>query len=297
MTNPPTPRAMGALPYARMNGIGNAILVVDGRGHPALDGEAAREIAWRPGFSFDQLMVVEVAKDPGSEAFVTIFNADGSRAGACGNGMRCVAWYLTEASGESATVVETAGGLLACRRDDEWRFTVDMGAPHFDWRRIPLGEPVSDTRAVVLDAVPTEIAALGPVSVVGMGNPHAVFWLGAGTATPDVAALGPVVECHPLFPDRVNVSFARVEAPDRIRLDVWERGAGRTLACGSAACATLVAAVRGERASRRAAVTQAGGTLVIEWREADGHVLMGGPVELERRGWLERPMASAGRRA
>ncbi len=265
-----------------MNGIGNRILVADLRAGGVIDGAAAVRIGREPGRAFDQLMVLHPPRTAGTDALVDIFNADGSRAGACGNGTRCVAWALLRGTDRREVAVETEAGVLACRRDDAWTFTVDMGAPRFGWRDIPLRDAVENTRAVTLD--PATDASVGPASLLSMGNPHAVFFLPPEGTGPDLATLGPTLERHPLFPERANISFARVVARDRIRLDVWERGAGLTRACGSAACATAVAAVRTGRADRRTAIDLPGGTLAIHWREADDHVLMTGPVELEGEG-------------
>lgn len=262
-----------------MNGIGNRILVADLRGGGAIDGAGARRIGRQPGRAFDQLMVLHPPRTAGTDAFVDIFNADGSRAGACGNGTRCVAWALLRGTDRVEVAVETAAGVLACRREPDGLFTVDMGAPRFGWRDIPLREPVADTRAVVLPAAPA--GTPGPASMVDMGNPHAVFFPDPAAPAPDLATLGPALERHPLFPERANISFARVTARDRVGLDVWERGAGLTRACGSAACAVAVAGVRAGRTDRRVAVDLPGGTLGIRWREADDHVLMTGPVAFE----------------
>ena len=274
------------IPYAKMNGIGNAILVADLRGGSSLDAAAARRLAGEGRFAFDQLMAVGPAHSAGADAYVDIFNADGSRAGACGNGTRCVAWFLLRGGARKAVVVETPAGRLACRRDADLVFTVDMGLPRFGWRDIPLREAVVDTRAVRLEPSSEWSEAIGPAAVVDMGNPHAVFWIDPARPAPDLALAGPWLECHPMFPDRANISFARVLAPDRIALSVWERGAGATLACGSAACATLVAAAREGLTGRRATIVLPGGELTIAWRETDDHVLMTGPVELEHEGVL-----------
>lgn len=272
--------------YARMNGIGNAILIVDRRGQPPLDGAAARRLHGREGLAFDQLMALGSPRRPDSAAFVDIFNADGSRAGACGNGTRCVAWFLTEESGEATTAFETEGGLLACRRDGPWSLTADMGVPRFGWHDIPLRDAIEDTRAFALEPHAAWMEALGPCAGVSMGNPHAVFFLPPDASRPDLTHLGPALECHPMFPDRANISFARALASDHLALDVWERGAGRTRACGSAACASVVAGVRLGLVGRRARVDLPGGTLHVAWRPQDGHVLMSGPVELEASGEL-----------
>ena len=275
------------VPYAKMNGIGNAILVVDLRGGGTLDEATARAASGIDGCAFDQLMAIMDPRRGETAAFVAIFNTDGSRAGACGNGTRCVAWYLLEATSHPDVVVETEAGLLACERTGASTFTVDMGPPRLGWHDVPLRDAVEDTRAFALEPHAAWMDVLGPASAVGMGNPHVVFWLPPGKPLPDLRRLGPALEHHPMFPQRANVSFARAMARDAVALDVWERGAGMTLACGSAACATLVSGVRTGRTDRTAAITLPGGMLEITWRERDGHVLMSGPVQLEHRGLLD----------
>ena len=223
-------------------------------------------------------------RDPATLAYVRIFNNDGSEAEACGNGARCVADRLARESGAEALAIETVASRIACERLGEWRYRVDMGEPRFAWSEIPLAHAVEDTRRVQL-ALPG-LADYGPASVVNMGNPHAIFWLKDVAAIP-LERVGPRLETHPLFPEKANVSFAQITARDAITLRVWERGAGITLACGSAACATLVAAVRLGLTDRLARIALPGGELTIEWRQSDGRVLMTGPVEFEREIVLE----------
>jgi diaminopimelate epimerase len=264
-----------------MNGAGNEIVVLDLRGGDAvLTADQARAIHNMEGLAFDQLMAVFDARAAGTAAFVRIFNNDGSEAEACGNGTRCVAWLLMRDGGDGALVVETPAGLLACRREGPLSFRVDMGAPRLGWRDIPLADAVADTRRVDLALVGVGDAELRVASVVSMGNPHAILWV-RDLAAHDLAAAGPLLERHPMFPAKANISLAEIVARDQIRLRVWERGVGLTKACGSAACAALVAAVRDDLADRKARVSLPGGDLMIEWRQADDHVLMTGPVELE----------------
>ena len=213
-----------------------------------------------------------------------IFNNDGSEAEACGNGARCVADRLARENGATALAIETVAGRIACERLGEWRYRVDMGEPRFAWSEIPLAHAVADTLRVDL-ALPG-LADYGPASVVNMGNPHAIFWVKDVAAIP-LEIVGPRLETHPLFPEKANISFAEVRARDAITLRVWERGVGITLACGSAACATLVAAARLGLTGREARIALPGGELTIEWRESDGRVLMAGPVEFEREIVLE----------
>ncbi len=271
------------LRYAKMNGAGNSILVVDERGGiPAITGEMARALCAGP-LAFEQMMVLSDAAAPEFDAAVRIFNTDGSRAGACGNGTRCVAWFMAETGSGDALGLDVDGTAVSCRRVGPRVFAVDMGAPHFGWRDIPLGEAADTLQLDLGDAIAgTGLAAPAAVS---MGNPHVVFFVRDAAAI-DLPALGPRFERHPLFPDRANVSFAEVRGPEDILLRVWERGAGATLACGSAACATLAAAALRGLTGRRASVALPGGTLDIAWRD-DGHVTMTGPVELEHRGRLD----------
>lgn len=276
-----------------MNGIGNSILVVDLRETgTVLTGATAKAAGEQPTLHFDQLMAIEAPRRSGTDAFVDIFNVDGTRAGACGNGTRCVAWTMLRNSPRTDLLVETPGGTLACRRLGSRRFSVDMGAPHLDWQEIPLLEPVVDTAAVAMTDPPA--AALARFSAVGMGNPHAVFFVADPTSI-DLARLGPLLEHDPIFPDRANISFVRIVSRTHLRLRVWERGAGATLACGSAACAALVAGVRAGLTERQAQVSLPGGDLDIVWRTADQHVIMTGDVELEHEGVLPREVLDAGR--
>jgi diaminopimelate epimerase len=289
---PDTAAALAGAPLFRMNGLGNEIVVLDLRGRAAVaDSQVARLVGSRPGLSFDQLMTLNDSLTPGSAARVTIHNIDGSEAGACGNGMRCVAHVLLEGGGDDVTFAETGAGLLECRREGDMRYTVDMGAPRLGWRDIPLAVEVADTLHVALDTAPLLAGLPGDFTAVSMGNPHAVFFV-ADVEAHDLARVGPILERHPLFPERANISLAAVTARDALRLKVWERGAGLTLACGSGACAAAVAAARRGLTGRDVTVTLPGGDLTIRWR-ADDHVMMTGPVEMElatrfEAGWLER---------
>ena len=277
-----------------MNGAGNKILVLDLRGASlAPSPEEARAIARAPGLDYDQMMALSDPRNPGTAAFVRIYNNDGTFAGACGNGTRCVADRLCRELGVESVEVETEAGRIACERLGSWTYRVDMGAPRLTWDAIPLSRPVDDTRRVDLDwreGVP--LAALGPASAVSMGNPHAVFFV-RDLAEVDAAAWGAAIEVHPMFPQKANVTFAQVLSPGEVVAKVWERGVGLTLACGSAACATLVAASQLELMERKGTVRLPGGELVIEWRVGDGHVLMTGPVEFEGERVLDDAMFEA----
>ena len=279
------------IPFAKMNGLGNEIVLVDLRGstHVFTAGEA-RAIAARPQSRFDQMMVLHDPRTAGTEAYVRIYNTDGSEAEACGNGMRCVGWRVSQQTGRKDLVFETRAGVLDVTVASIARITVDMGRPRFGWQDIPLAEPFHDTRTIELQIGPIDKPILHSPSVVNVGNPHAVFWV-EDVAAYDLGRIGPMLENHPIFPDRANISLAHVTAPDAITLRVWERGAGLTKACGSAACATAVCAARKKLTGRKVTVTLPGGPLEIEWR-ADDHILMTGPVELEHEGALE-PAATA----
>lgn len=271
----------------KMNGAGNEIVVLDLRGKKAnaasVRPQDARAIGAAPGLFFDQLMVLSDSAREGVAARMKIFNIDGSLAAACGNGTRCVGWALMKDGGPASLRLESDAGILDVARQSEWRFTVDMGAPRLDWSAIPLAG-AADTLSVAL--APPVAGAPSHFTAVNMGNPHAVFFVDDARAI-DLATVGPRVERHPLFPERVNASFAQMRGPDDILLRVWERGAGATKACGTAACATLVAAARTGRGARAARVSLPGGDLDIVWREGDDHVLMTGPVEFESETVLE----------
>lgn len=266
---------------AKMNGLGNEILVLDMRGAGLrVSAAEVRAIARGEGLDFDQLMALEDPRSAGSEAFVSIYNKDGSEAGACGNGARCVAWTLMRDGVRKRLTIETAAARLQCERIGQWTFAVDMGRPRLAWSDIPLAKPFPDTRRIDIGVGPPDAPLLHGPSVVSMGNPHAIFFVEDVDAY-DLAKAGPLLEHHPIFPDRANISLAEVRSRAHLALRTWERGAGLTRACGSAACAALVAAVRDDRAERRAKVSLPGGDLAIEWRASDDVVVMTGPVELE----------------
>jgi diaminopimelate epimerase len=286
--------AMSALQnrtFVKMNGLGNEIVVLDLRAAPVpVTAAEARALA-RPGaVPFDQLMALYPPKTAGTEAFVRIFNSDGSEAGACGNGMRCIAALVARATGKKTLSFETPAGVAACEIESlPGRVTVDMGPPRFRWDEIPLAEEFRDTRAIELQIGPIDKPVLHSPSAVSMGNPHVIFWVD-DVETHDLARFGPMLENHPLFPERANISLAKVAGPDHLIVKTWERGAGLTRACGSAACAAAVAAARTKRTGRKVRVTLPGGDLAVEWRESDGHVLMTGPVEFEFEGTLSAAM-------
>ncbi|BAJ82165.1 MULTISPECIES: diaminopimelate epimerase [Acidiphilium] len=271
-----------ARPFLKMHGAGNDFVVLDARAHPLdLAPAAAARIADRHrGVGCDQIILIE--PDDGAAAFMRILNADGSESGACGNATRCVAALLAGETGARRLAIRTNAGLLPAEIKGPTLVEVDMGAPKLGWEDIPLAEP-ADTLSLRL--------ALGPVqnpAACSMGNPHATFFVDDLTHL-QIETIGPKLEHARLFPERANIGFARIDAPDRIRLRVWERGAGLTLACGSGACAALVNAHRRGLAARRAEIEMDGGTLTLTWRD-DGHVLMEGPVALVFEGELDAAM-------
>jgi len=271
--------------FVKMNGLGNEIVVVDLRGEKGLiSADDARAAAQPKGAPYDQLMALHAPRTPGTDGFVRIYNNDGSEAGACGNGMRCVAELIFKETGKRALTFETKAGLLNCWQGEAPLIsTVDMGAPRLAWNEIPLAEEFRDTRAIELQIGPIDKPILHSPSAVSMGNPHAIFWVEDVNGY-DLGKIGPLLENHPMFPERANISLARVASPEHVIVRTWERGAGLTKACGSAACAAAVAAARMRRTGRKVTVTLPGGDLGIEWRERDGHVLMTGPVEYEFEG-------------
>jgi diaminopimelate epimerase len=273
--------------FAKMNGLGNEIIVADMRGRAdRFTAEAARALHHDPATAFDQIMAIHDAEADGTDAFVRIYNNDGSEAGACGNGMRCVVQALAAETGKAVFTLQTIAGLLNAQEHEDGSISVDMGRPRLRWDQIPLEEEFADTTGIELQIGPIDAPVLHTPSVVNMGNPHAVFWVQDDVWSHDLARFGPLLENHPIFPEKANITVARVVDPEHIVMRTWERGVGLTQACGSAACATLVSAARKELTGRAATVTVPGGDLHIEWR-ADDHVIMTGPAEWEFAGRLD----------
>ena len=275
---------MKGIPFRKMHGLGNDFVVLDQRRDPVrIDAAAASALADRhTGIGCDQLILIEKPRHPDAQAYMGIRNADGSEAEACGNGIRCVAALLAAETGAARLRIETVAGLLDAEALADGRVTVDMGAAKTGWRDIPLAREM-DTERVDL--------ALGPLAepvCTSMGNPHATFFVADADAI-DLDELGPRLEHDKLFPERANIGVATVRDRATLRLRVWERGAGLTLACGSGACAAAVAAHRRGLIGRRATVVLDGGSLEIEWR-ADGHVLMTGPAALSFEGAFDRTL-------
>ncbi|MEZ5812401.1 MAG: diaminopimelate epimerase [Rhizobiaceae bacterium] len=273
--------------FAKMNGLGNEIIVADMRGRAdrvspaaaiALNGDALTR--------FDQIMAIHDPRSPGTANYIDILNSDGSPAQACGNGMRCVVQALAAETGDDTFRFETIAGLLEAVEHEDGSISVDMGEPRFGWDEVPLAEPFHDTRAIELQIGPIDDPVLHSPSAMSMGNPHAIFWVGDDVRAYDLDRFGPLLENHPIFPERANITIAHVDSDRAMTIRTWERGAGLTQACGSAACAAAVSGARTGRTGRRVTVTVPGGPLEIEWR-ADNHVIMTGPAEWEFSGLFD----------
>lgn len=281
--------------YWKMHGLGNQILVVDQRAltddkAAVFSAGAVHAIAAQPETAFDQMMVLVRSKTPGLDARVLIYNVDGSPAGACGNGMRCVAFYEAERTGKDTFTFETRAGVLPAAVANALEISVGMGRPEFGWEKIPLAEEFRDTRAIELQIGPIDAPVLHSPSVVSMGNPHAVFWVDDIDAH-DLGTFGPMLENHPIFPERANISLAEVVDRGHVRVRTWERGTGLTQACGSAACAVAVCGVRKRLLDRRVKVQLPGGMLIIETGKNDGDaVTMTGPAVMVSKGVLPQAL-------
>ena len=272
-----------AIRFRKMNGLGNDFVVLDARLRALpLSPDAVRAVADRKeGIGCDQIVALEPSRK--ADVFMRIWNADGGEVGACGNAARCVAALIAAELEKPAVSIETGSGVIGASVNADLSVTIDMGAPRFAWEEIPLSQPIDDTRVIALG--PIEDPALGSPSVDNVGNPHCVFFVDDVEAH-DLARLGPELEHHPLFPERANISLVQVLGPTHLKLRTWERGAGLTRACGTAACAAGVAAARRALSGRMVKVSLPGGELLIEWREIGGHVLMTGAYALDYEGTL-----------
>ena len=274
-----------AIPFRKMNGLGNDFVVLDARSRAIhLDDARARAIADRKtGIGCDQLIVLEPSKT--ADVRMRIWNNEGFEVESCGNASRCIADLLFEEKKSSSATIDTLGGLLVAQKAGEKLVTVDNGAPRFDWKDIPLSEPFADTRHIELQVGPIDAPSIHSPSVVNVGNPHCIFWV-KDLDVVDLKKVGPMLEFHPLFPERANISLAKVHARDHLTLKVWERGAGLTRACGTAACAAMAAGFRIKMLDAKCRVSLPGGDLMMERRESDGHILMTGPVAYDFEGKL-----------
>ena len=276
-----------AAAFAKMNGLGNDIIVADMRGRAdRVSPAAAVALNADPATRFDQIMAIHDPRTAGTVNYVEILNSDGTFAQACGNGMRCVVQALAAETGQKLFTFETVAGILNAEEHADGLISVDMGVPRFGWQDIPLAEEFRDTRMIELQVGPIDAPILHSPSVASIGNPHAIFWVDNDVWSYELDRVGPLLENHPVFPERANISIAQVTARDAVTIRTWERGAGLTRACGSAACAVAVSAARTNRTDRTVTVTVPGGPLRIEWRD-DDHVLMTGPAEWEFSGTFD----------
>ncbi|AQS42395.1 MAG: Diaminopimelate epimerase [Candidatus Tokpelaia hoelldobleri] len=267
---------------SKMNGLGNEIIIVDMRGRAdRITSQAARALNRKQDTTFDQIMAIHDRQNDKADYTLEIRNSDGSLAQACGNGTRCVVeWLYRQGKGTHFTF-DTASGPVAANRQEDGLVCVDMGKPRLDWADIPLVQPVADTNHVTFGNTPLQDA-----SVVSMGNPHAVFFIDKAIDTFPLDQYGPALEHDPLFPERVNISIVHVTSPAILTLRTWERGAGLTKACGTAACASVVASHRRGLTGKTVSVTLPGGVLSITLAD-NSHVIMTGPTEYEFSGWVD----------
>ena len=275
------------IPFAKMNGIGNQIIVADMRGRvDRVTPAAAMALNADPATRFDQLMAVHSPSPKGRDGEIEILNSDGSLAEACGNGTRCVVQWLNRETGNASFAFEVKGKALAAQLLEDGRISLNMCVPRFEWDQIPLSEEFADTRRIELEVGPLGAPLLHTPSVANIGNPHVVFWTKNNVNSYALDKFGPMLEYHMLFPQRVNVTVAQVSGKDELTIRTWERGAGLTRACGSAACAAAVCAARLEKTGRKVLVHLPGGSLEIEWRP-DNFIIMTGEAEHEFDGMMD----------
>lgn len=281
-----------SVPFRKMNGIGNDFVVLDQRTHALnLSDDLVRRIANREtGIGCDQFITIEPPRH-GGDAYMGIRNQDGNTVAACGNATRCIGGILLDETGKDVVTIETLAGDLVATRGPGETITVDMGEPRLKWDEIPLSEEFQDTRMIELEVGPLGSPIMHSPAVVNVGNPHAIFFV-ADVDAIDLARIGPMLEHHPLFPERANISVAQVIDRTHVKIKVWERGVGLTLACGTAACATAVAAIRRRKTDRIMTVSLPGGDLTLEWREANNHIYMTGPATLDFEGVLDQRLLS-----
>ena len=256
-------------PFMKMHGLGNDFVVVDARAQSLEMTESlARALGDRHrGVGFDQLAIIS-RNHSVADVYLTFYNSDGSTAGACGNATRCIARYLMDETGDETLSLETEHGILFAKNMGDQITSINMGHPDLGWQEIPLSQNI-DTLELPIDGSPT---------ATGMGNPHCTFFVDDVDAI-DLETQGPAFEHHPLYPERTNVQFAQIVGADHIRMRVWERGVGVTLASGSSSCATAVAAARRDLTGRTVRIDLDGGTLHIDWRD-DGVWMTGGTMHV-----------------
>jgi diaminopimelate epimerase len=277
--------ARAGIHFRKMNGLGNDFVVLDRRAVDfAMDEAKARAIADRvKGVGCDQLIVME--NSDVADIRMRIWNNDGGQVESCGNASRCIADLIFAEKSVDHAIIDTLGGLLVARKAGERLVTIDNGKPRFGWKDIPLSEEFRDTRHIELSVGPLDAPLIHSPSVVNVGNPHCIFWV-KDLGVADLAKVGPMLEYHHLFPERANITLARVKARDHAEIKVWERGVGLTQACGTAACAVMAAGARIRIINRSCRITLPGGDLFMEARESDEHILMTGPVTYDYDGVL-----------
>ncbi|MGU3573989.1 diaminopimelate epimerase [Brucellaceae bacterium C25G] len=268
-------------PFAKMNGLGNQIIVADMRGRAdRIEPAAAVYLAQDKPTHFDQIMAIHDPRQQGSDNYIEIINCDGTQAQACGNGTRCVVQALNAENGQTHFTFQTLAGILTADMLDNTQVSVDMGKPRFGWQDLPISHDIGDTmRADIFSDLREQYGFEAP-SLASIGNPHVIFWVNRDVWSYPLEEFGARVEHDPLFPQRVNVSIAQVTSPQHINLRTWERGAGITRACGSAACAAAVTAAKTNRTERNVTMHLPGGDLKVNWRN-DDHIIMTGPAEWE----------------
>jgi diaminopimelate epimerase len=283
-TLPETAAITGPVPFRKMNGLGNDFVVLDARTQRlAVTPEAVQRIANRKtGTGCDTVIVLEPSKV--ADVFMRIYSPDGSEAEACGNANRCIAMLVSAETGSKHPTIETLAGVVSAEMNADGTVTVDMGIPKFEWHEIPLSEPFHNTKMIELQIGPIDAPVLHSPSVVNVGNPHCVFWVDDVHAH-KLDRFGPILENHPRFPERANISLVQVVSPTHLIQRVWERGVGLTQACGTGACAAAVCAARKGLSERSVRVTLPGGDLMVDWRD-DDHIFMTGPAVLDYEGEL-----------
>lgn len=275
----------GQIPFRKMNGLGNDFVVLDARRKPiAVTEDQARAIANRnTGIGCDQLIVIEPSRS--ADVRMRIWNAEGGEVESCGNASRCIADLIFEEKSSTSATIETKGGMLTATKAGDKLVTIDQGAPKFGWKDIPLSEQFADTRHIELQVGPIDNPNIHSPSVVNVGNPHCIFWV-KDLDVVDLAKIGPMLEHHPLFPERANITLVKVEARDHVRIKVWERGAGLTQACGTAACAVMAAGHRIKIIDPKCRISLPGGDLLMSVNLENGHILMTGPASYDGEGIL-----------
>ena len=275
--------------FRKMNGLGNDFVVIDARERAVTISEAqVLAIADRKtGIGCDQLIVME--KSSLADVRMRIWNAEGGEVESCGNASRCIADIVMEERGASSVTIDTKGGFLVGKRAGKLMVTIDQGTPRFDWDQIPLSEKFADTRHIELQVGPIDAPLMHSPSVVNVGNPHCIFWVNDLDVI-NLGRVGPMLENHPLFPERANIEMAKVVSRNHVIVNVWERGAGLTKACGTAACAVMAAGHRIKIIDAQCRVTLPGGDLMMAVDESNGHIIMTGPLAYEYEGVLPEGM-------